>query len=301
MRNLLEVRAFGIFAIAISLLVASFALADRAGRINEQTALRSASVYASLRVVSAALSTAQEAEVQVGFVVASGGVKPLKVLEPIDDTINRVATVVFWVAVVSGVLAIGLWPLMCVGMALLVLGLTSFALFPSMASRSALISQAVSLGLLLAVVVPFAFVVAPWAAEVATKTKWSEAMAVLESASQRAGDFVGSQTGELESGLAEDSARGFFSGVKDGSTWVRDSVVGSVSATKHFADTAWFYMQKADELAAALVAIVAIFLLKTIAMPALALAVCFGLLRRGLDDQILSRLRVERSALRAQS
>jgi hypothetical protein len=287
----LKIRTYTVLAVTICLLISSVVLAKKADRINEQTAISSAAVYASLRVVSAALSTAQEAEVQVGLVVASGGVKPLKLLEPIEDTINRVASVVFWIAVASGVLSVGLWPLTYLGMTILFISLSYIAVFPSVALRSVLTRQFTSIGILLAIVVPFVFVIAPSVADLVTKSKWNEAMAVLNSASEHAGEFVDSQKGGIESDAADESFGGFLSGIKSGGVWARDVVVGGVSATKDFADTAWFYLQRADELAGALITIVAIFLLKTVIMPAVALAMFYGLFRHGIDERMLYRIR----------
>ena len=48
----------------------------------------------TLRSLNAFLSTAQEIEVS-GKVVVGGSAQPLKVLEPVDDTIERIADVVF--------------------------------------------------------------------------------------------------------------------------------------------------------------------------------------------------------------
>jgi hypothetical protein len=50
-------------------------------------------------------------------------------------------------------------------------------------------------------------------------------------------------------------------------------------------------LQRADELAGALITIVAIFLLKTVIMPAVALAMFYGLFRHGIDERMLYRIR----------
>ena len=84
-------------------------LTQRAQAFAEQTATASAATYLSLRVVNAFLSTAQEIELG-GTLVVSGTTQPLKWLEPVDDTIERIAGVVFGVMVATGVLAVALGP-----------------------------------------------------------------------------------------------------------------------------------------------------------------------------------------------
>ena len=85
-------------------------------------ATKAAATYVVLRTLNAVLSTAQEVEVGVSF-IASGSAQPLKVLEPLDDTIERIAALVFGVTVATGVLAVALGPVSAVGLALLALAL----------------------------------------------------------------------------------------------------------------------------------------------------------------------------------
>src|SRR6056297_3231704 len=63
----------------------------------EEIAASSAGVYISLRAINAVLSTAQEIEVGAS-VGGQASFQPLKALEPIDDTVERVADVVFFIA-----------------------------------------------------------------------------------------------------------------------------------------------------------------------------------------------------------
>ena len=86
-------------------------------------AVTSAATYVTLRTLNAFLSTAQEVEVGLSF-IASGSAQPLKVLEPIDDTIERVAGLVFGVMVATGVLAVAVGPVSAIGFAMLAFALT---------------------------------------------------------------------------------------------------------------------------------------------------------------------------------
>ncbi|MDF1729396.1 MAG: hypothetical protein P1U53_16770 [Sulfitobacter sp.] len=92
-------------------------------------AAKSAATYVTLRTLNAVLSTAQELEVGVSF-IASGTAQPLKVLEPVDDTVERIAGLVFGVMVATGVLAVALGPVSALGLALLALALLLAAFFP---------------------------------------------------------------------------------------------------------------------------------------------------------------------------
>ena len=93
------------------------------------TATHAAATYVTLRTLYAVLSTAQEFEVGMSL-IASGSAHPLKVLEPIDDTIERIATLVFGVMVATGILSVALGPVSAVGLGILALGLGIAALSP---------------------------------------------------------------------------------------------------------------------------------------------------------------------------
>ena len=84
----------------------------------QDVAVTAAATYVTLRTLNAFLSTAQEVEVGVSL-VASGSAQPLKILEPIDDTVERVAGLIFGVMVASGVLAVALGPMSAIGLTLL--------------------------------------------------------------------------------------------------------------------------------------------------------------------------------------
>ena len=90
-------------------------------------ATTAAGTYVTLRTLNAVLSTAQEIEVGMSL-IASGSAQPLKVLEPIDDTIERIASLVFGIMVSTGVIAIALGPMSAIGFGLLALALAVAAL-----------------------------------------------------------------------------------------------------------------------------------------------------------------------------
>ncbi|SPJ25351.1 hypothetical protein [Palleronia abyssalis] len=90
----------------------------RAAEYARGISVSASATYVTLRTLNAFLSSAQEIEVGVSL-IGSGSAQPLKVLEPIDDTVERIAAVVFAVMLASGVLAVTMGPLGAVGFAML--------------------------------------------------------------------------------------------------------------------------------------------------------------------------------------
>ncbi|QFU07720.1 hypothetical protein PARPLA_01636 [Rhodobacteraceae bacterium THAF1] len=93
-------------------------LTDRAQGYAQSIAVNASATYITLRTLNAFLSAAQEIEVGVSL-VGQGSAQPLKTLEPIDDTIERIADVVFWVMLASGTLAVALGPVSTIGLVML--------------------------------------------------------------------------------------------------------------------------------------------------------------------------------------
>ncbi|MEP3332496.1 hypothetical protein [Sedimentitalea sp.] len=93
-------------------------LSQRAQDYAATVSAASAATYVTLRTLNAALSTAQEIEVGASLGV-SGTMQPGKMLEPVDDTIERIADVVFVLMLVSGVLAVAMGPVGAVGAAMI--------------------------------------------------------------------------------------------------------------------------------------------------------------------------------------
>ena len=127
----------------------------------QQIAASMTGVYVSLRVINAALSAAQEIEVGAS-VGAQANVQPLKVLEPVDDTVERVADVVFAVAVGAAVATVGLNPVAVLGAFVLGGGLLVMAaglVWPNLPGGIAgLARRAVRLGGAVALVLPLVVV-----------------------------------------------------------------------------------------------------------------------------------------------
>ena len=96
-----------------------------ASEYSEDIAKSSAAAYVSLRVINAAISFAEEVEVGGSVIAVNGSAHPFKVLEPIDDAVERLSAVIFFVGAISGVLTV-LLP-MIGGVAFILIGLSLIA------------------------------------------------------------------------------------------------------------------------------------------------------------------------------
>ena len=149
-------------------------------------AVASLGVYVALRSVNAALSFAQEIEVG-GSVGLSANAQPLKFLEPIDDTVERVAGAIFSVALLAGVLAIGIGPVSSLGFLLLAIGLAIQAIRGPLRRRAGALAEPVCragdasnlTGVLLAVLLPLSLALGGLLGEELTRDRRDAAMAQI--------------------------------------------------------------------------------------------------------------------------
>lgn len=143
-------------------------------------ATKSAATYVTLRTLNAVLSTAQEIEVGLTF-IASGTAQPLKVLEPVDDTVERIAALVFGVMVATGVLAVALGPVSALGLALLAVALAIATFFPQRRMSRPLGWYGLFFGLAL----PVSLVLAAPLSEALTQTTYARNLAVVNEITQQ--------------------------------------------------------------------------------------------------------------------
>ena len=91
-------------ATAILLAIAN-PLADAAAGFNREVTIGSTALYGTLRVMNSVMSVAKDADVTGGVGVASVTASPGQLLQPVTNTIDRMAELLFWLAILSGVLA----------------------------------------------------------------------------------------------------------------------------------------------------------------------------------------------------
>jgi len=268
----------GVLALTI---VASLLMASAAERINEKTALTMFGTYASLRVINAALSTAQEAEFSANAVVVGGSAKPLKILEPLDDFIEQMASIVLLVAIFSGILSVGLCPVVTLGAVLLVAAAV-LRIFSREETWSWSLERAVLWpGLFLGLVIPATFVFSPVVSDLATQSKWEEAMTALTAFEAKSEKFVEQQ--EVASADEGAEADGFIAGLRNLGSSVADGIGDGLSRTGDVMSAGRDYVQNADELVRAVLVIGSIVLLKLFILPIISVVICLSLMRHVLQ------------------
>ncbi|WP_392664241.1 hypothetical protein [Amaricoccus sp. B4] len=266
-----------------------------AERVARDAAVASLGVYVALRSVNSALSFAQEIEVGGSFGI-SASAQPLKFLEPIDDTVERVADAIFWVALFAGVLAIGVGPLSGLGFLLLAVGLAIHAARGPIERHCDVIAQPICragtasnlTGALLAVLLPLSLALGGLFGEHVTRSARAAAMAQLAVVSDKAQSLLGVPDEALETGEAvapePDSSFG----------WIQDSLRSGGSDTsdalaqfRAYFGAAGFFVSHADELLESSLKLIAIFLLRTLVLPLALVVAMVALLRQVARPQAI--------------
>ncbi|GGH20891.1 hypothetical protein SAMN05444007_101474 [Cribrihabitans marinus] len=223
-------------------------------------ATASAGIYVSLRTLNAVLSSAQEVEVG-GSLVASASAQPFRFLEPIDDTIERIAGVVFNVMIVTGVLSVAMGPVSAVGA-----GMMALALGIWMADRGigrhavvvALSRRLVWYGLFLALALPVAFLLSGLVADRLTEDVWAEHAAVIAEISA-----------DAESAIPDtDAPAGWW-----------QNLGSAMDEAGRYQEIVANVSDRADDLLRSYIAILAVFIFKILVLPALLIGAFFVLAR----------------------
>lgn len=239
-------------------------VAQSTERYADDVAASALAVYVTLRALNAVLSTAQEVELSGQFVVG-GSAQPLKALEPIDDTIERVAGAVFAVMLLSAILSISAVPVASVG-ALVAASGAVLALLARGPALSRFGVMAALYGGLLAVVLPFIITVGGLGGDLLTRAAWEENAQIVAEITQPYGD----PAFETAPGAAQGMLSRLWSGAGD--------AVDTVRFYQGIAAKVWV---EADTLIASYIKLLAIFAFKIVLMPLVAFGVCYLVLRRG--------------------
>ena len=227
----------------IAMVVRDNPLNAQAQRYAQGIATTSAATYVTLRTLNAFLSTAQELEVGVAF-IASGTAQPLKVLEPIDDTVERIAGLIFGVMVATGVLAVSLGPGCSSGWALFALAM-ALALIRQHGNTTNFLGV---YGLFFGMGLPLALVLSSYLAVALTETTYQENFAIVQDITQAVGGAE----------VLEEDAPG-------------------LTEYRALAASVW---SRADELISALIGILSVYVFRIFVMPLLLIGGLFLLIRR---------------------
>ncbi|QLF68280.1 hypothetical protein FE840_001200 [Peteryoungia desertarenae] len=160
-------------------------LADVAARFSHDVMIGSGALYGTLRIANSVMSIARDADVSGGVGVASVTASPGQLLQPVINTIERMVDLLFYLAIISGILSVVLVPLAKVAAAgLAVFALLCAALTVSMQRVPKLIDRLARsflvLGLLGAILLPASYTVAFYAGGVITEEAWTNATEVFE-------------------------------------------------------------------------------------------------------------------------
>lgn len=247
--------AAAVLTLVFSVFYKANPVTNSAQRYASTIATTSAGVYITLRSLNAILSAAQEVEMG-GSLVASVSAQPFKVLEPIDDTIERVAGLVFFVMVATGVLAVAMGPVGAIGFAMATVALGLGAMAGQNRTVTALAKRLGWYGVFLGVALPLAFVFASLLADRMTEDVWVRHTAVIDDITAQISVTVTDETG------------GWFQNVQ--------SALGEAD---RYQDLVQNIYSRADDLIQSFVAILAVFVFKVVVLPALILGAFFVVVR----------------------
>ncbi|NDV89494.1 hypothetical protein GTW51_22905 [Aurantimonas aggregata] len=176
--------------VIVALLVGALLLffnpfAENASRYNTQVTASAITLYGTLRVANSVMSIAKDVDVQASGVVASVTASPGRALEPVTDTIERLADLLFVIVLVSGVLSIIIMPAATVGAGLLVVLAGSLLMLSTLPERYrapvlvGFLNRGIAVALIAALIVPAAFSIAFLAGDQLTAQAWNQASAVF--------------------------------------------------------------------------------------------------------------------------
>ncbi|SEK32130.1 hypothetical protein SAMN05421666_1858 [Roseovarius nanhaiticus] len=234
-------------------------LAEEAGAYAESIAKVSAATYVTLRTLNALLSTAQEVEVGASVGV-SGNFQPGKILEPIDDTIERIAATVFSIMLVSGLLAVAMGPVGAVGGAMI----AAACLLLLIGRQNHLRSGARKLGFMGAVLtlgLPICLIASDWLAGPLTGSVLIRHQAVIDDI---VAEVPGADPAPLESAPEQ---TGILGGVLDRFSTGLDYVASGQQVLAQ----AGSIVTNADKIIGSYLSILAVLLFRTFLLPALLL------------------------------
>ncbi|MBY6139474.1 hypothetical protein KUV26_08525 [Leisingera daeponensis] len=258
-------------------------LVSAAERTAEDIATSSVAVYVSLRAINAALSTAQEIEVGAS-VVGQASLQPLKILEPVDDTVERVADAVFIVAAGAALATVGLSPVVSIGLIILgagMLGRTSAGLHPFFAGPvEQLCNRGIAFGFAVGLAMPLVFALGVWAGERATEARMSTAMAELEGVAQQAKILIGAEEEDTaEAARSEEGEAGVLEWLSGQITGVSDGISGVFEQSGRYLEAAQVFVEEADAILRASLTLIGILTLRMLVLPVFLLWGAMSLLR----------------------
>jgi hypothetical protein len=175
------------------LIVATFAtamffvnpLAEVAARFSREVTIGSGALYGTLRVANSLMSVAKDADVTGGVGVASVTASPGQLLQPVTNTIDRMADLLFYLAIASGIVSMVLVPVAKAASAVLAVvaagtGLLLLSKRPLPPALERFSRSLAALGILGAVLLPASYSLAFHAGNAITEDAWNTATRVFQ-------------------------------------------------------------------------------------------------------------------------
>ncbi|MGB7432789.1 MAG: hypothetical protein WA921_10030 [Ahrensia sp.] len=251
---------------------------DLSQQYSAKIATSAVTLYASLRLINSVLSVAMETEVSGGAVLVSGTVQPLKMLEPVDDTVERVADVVFVLALIAGVMTLALAPIGGLGLALLGAALIGGAAMPGRVAPwvEGLIARIRSTGLALGLAVPLGLIAGFAGGEWLTQNAVSNANQVITGLTDTLDEEAASvQTEQSQTLTTFGALQETLFGKSEPSATGTLSIAQS---TKRYLDIAGTVMTKADDLFVSFAQLLAAYLFQMIVLPLVLIGVLWRMI-----------------------
>ena len=275
--------ALGLLALLAVPLARHNPLVVEAQALTTKITVSAVALYASLRLINSVLSTAMETEVSGGAVLVSGTVQPLKVLEPVDDTVERMASAVFVVAMGAGLVSLALAPVSALGLGLLGVALLVMALVPHALSGrvSAMVRQARSIGLVIGLAAPFGILIGFAGGDHLTRATIAEANATLASITRTLEDSPSSASSTSGADATERS--GVLGALQDQVFGTSPSIAASatdiVTSTARYLEIAGQVLTRADDLFVSLLRLVVAYIFQLMVLPLIIFVVLWRLLQ----------------------
>lgn len=298
-----KIRPSYVFLAIAILLVFVNPLATVAAGYNQESSLVAAGVYTSYRVISRLVSMVAETQIEASAVVASVTFMPGKTLQSLLDTLQRFGDMMFPLMIVSGVLGVIIVPAAKLGAGLAAFGLVIHVALGHVERISGavrvqlqrLAHGLVSIGILIALIVPGAYTVGYLFGESITGPSWDRAVAAFESFSSEVAEAEGQMIdlATIEEEVADEvlvasekpaEEEGIFStvlgGITSGASSVASATTGAfsnvVGGAGNLGGQAWDLIAKIPEFTSRVGDIVSAsfefliaYLIKTIVMPML--------------------------------
>ena len=256
----------------------------------KEIAVAATVAYASLRAIDMALSFVQEVELSpsaAGF--AAGSLHPLKFLEPIDDTVERVADALFALVAAAALLTVGFAPVAALGLTLLGLGLLALAAGvsrPSLAPATRFGRSAARIGAAFGLVLPLGFVLGVELGAWLTEPHMREARAQLTAVADEARTVAGATAAAGDPETAEPSdPQGLLERMRAPLEAVGKGFGDMAGAVGRYSKAAWVIVRAADDLLWAMLVMIAVFVLRTLLLPLLLFWGFMALLRHAVLPQ----------------